>query len=116
MHPLIRGYGVLVLGMLVFFVRRLLAGDPLLPDEPMAAQILSDVELWIVICTAFLIGPIVAFGRPRAMLIAAPFAIPPVLLYLTFYPLLIVFLMLLLLPVLVYAAVNAWMPVRQRQA
>jgi hypothetical protein len=71
--------------------------------------------MWIVISTALLIGPAVALGRLRAMLIALPFSLPPVMLYLTFYPLLIVFLLLAMVPWLVHAALSAWMPEQRRE-
>jgi hypothetical protein len=79
------------------------------------AEILSETEMWIVISTALLIGPAVALGRLRAMLIALPFSLPPVMLYLTFYPLLIVFLLLAMVPWLVHAALSAWMPEQRRE-
>nr|PZN21875.1 MAG: hypothetical protein DIU80_18550 [Chloroflexota bacterium] len=105
-----RGYLMLLAGAIAFFGRRLLAGEPLLPPAPMAAEIRSETELWIVVATAALMTQAVALGRLRGMLIALPFAIPPLLLYLTFYPTLIVAMMLLLLPLMVHAALGAWMP------
>jgi hypothetical protein len=109
-NRVVRGYLVLLAGVLVFFGRRLLAGEALLPAAPMAAEIRSTTEIWIVVITAALVTQAVALGRLRAMLIALPFALPPLMLYLTFYPTLIVFMMLLLLPLLVHAALQAWLP------
>lgn len=109
-HRVARGYLTLLVGTVVFFTRRLLAGEALLPDAAMASEIRSEAELWIVVVTAALITQAVALGRPRGMLIALPFALPPLLLYITFYPTLIVLLMLLMLPVLVHAALLSWLP------
>jgi hypothetical protein len=113
-HRVTRGYMVLIAGLIAFFGRRLLAGDALWSPGMLDAEILSETEMWIVISTALLIGPAVALGRLRAMLIALPFSLPPVMLYLTYYPLLIVFLLLAMVPWLVHAALSAWMP-EQRQ-
>ncbi|WP_448546077.1 hypothetical protein [Roseiflexus sp.] len=113
-HRVTRGYVVLIAGLIAFFGRRLLAGDALWSPGMLDAEILSETEMWIVISTALLIGPAVALGRLRAMLIALPFSLPPVMLYLTYYPLLIVFLLLAMVPWLVHAALSAWMP-EQRQ-
>jgi hypothetical protein len=110
MHRVVRGYVMLLAGAFAFFGRRVLAGEALLPPVAMGAEIRSEVELWIVVATAVLMTQAVALGRMRAMLIALPFAIPPVLLYITFYPLLIVLMMLLLLPLMVHAALGAWLP------
>lgn len=115
MHRVTRGYMVLIAGLIAFFGRRLLAGDALWSPGMLDAEILSETEMWIVISTALLIGPAVALGRLRAMLIALPFSLPPVMLYLTFYPLLIVFLMLAMVPWLVHAALSAWMPEQRRE-
>ena len=115
MHRVTRGYMVLIAGLIAFFGRRLLAGDALWSPGMLDAEILSETEMWIVISTALLIGPAVALGRLRAMLIALPFSLPPVMLYLTFYPLLIVFLLLAMVPWLVHAALSAWMPEQQRE-
>lgn len=114
MHRVTRGYLVLIAGLIAFFGRRLLAGDALWPPGLMHAEILSEAEMWIVISTALLIGPAVALGRLRAILIALPFALPPIMLYITFYPLLIVFVLLAMVPWLMHAALSAWMPERQR--
>ncbi|ABU59367.1 MULTISPECIES: hypothetical protein [Roseiflexus] len=114
MHRVTRGYLVLIAGLIAFFGRRLLAGDALWPPGLMHAEILSDTEMWIVIFTALMIGPAVALGRLRAMVIALPFSLPPIMLYLTFYPLLIVFLLLAMVPWLVHAALSSWMPERQQ--
>lgn len=111
-NRVVRGYVVLIAGLIAFFGRRMLAGDGLWPPGLMDAEILSETEMWIVITTALLIGPAVALGRVRAMIIAIPFALPPLMLYLTFYPLLIVFVMLAMVPWMVHAALNAWMPDR----
>ncbi len=113
-HRVARGYLVLIAGLIAFFGRRLLAGDALWPPQLMGAEILSETEMWIVISTALMIGPAVALGRVRAILIALPFSLPPVMLYLTFYPLLIVFLLLAMVPWLVHAALSSWMPERQQ--
>ncbi len=115
MHRVTRGYMVLIAGLVAFFGRRLLAGDALWSPGMLDAEILSETEMWIVISTALLIGPAVALGRLRAMLIALPFSLPPVMLYLTFYPLLIVFLLLAMVPWLVHAALSAWMPEPRRE-
>ncbi|ABQ92240.1 MULTISPECIES: hypothetical protein [unclassified Roseiflexus] len=115
MHRVTRGYMVLIAGLIAFFGRRLLAGDALWSPGMLDAEILSETEMWIVISTALLIGPAVALGRLRAMLIALPFSLPPVMLYLTFYPLLIVFLLLAMVPWLVHAALSAWMPEQRRE-
>jgi len=112
-NRVVRGYVVLLAGLIAFFARRLLAGDALWPPGLMDAEILSDAEMWIIISTAMLIGPSVALGRIRAMLIALPFSLPPIMLYLTFYPLLVVFLMLAMIPWLVHAALGSWMPDRR---
>ncbi len=116
MHRVTRGYMVLIAGLVAFFGRRLLAGDALWSPGMLDAEILSETEMWIVISTALLIGPAVALGRLRATLIALPFSLPPVMLYLTFYPLLIVFLLLAMVPWLVHAALSAWMPEQRREA
>lgn len=115
MHRVTRGYVVLIAGLIAFFGRRLLAGDTLWPPGMLDAEILSETEMWIVISTALLIGPAVALGRLRAMLIALPFSLPPIMLYLTFYPLLIIFLLLAMVPWLVHAALSAWMPAQQHK-
>ncbi|MEN9938590.1 MAG: hypothetical protein RLZZ387_5169 [Chloroflexota bacterium] len=109
-NRVVRGYVVLLAGLLVFFGRRLLAGESLLGDSMMGAEIRSEAEIWIVVVTAALTTQAVALGRARAMLIALPFALPPLMLYITFYPTVIVFLMLLMLPWLVHAALGAWLP------
>lgn len=114
-NRIVRGYLALLIGVLAFFGRRLLAGEAPLPETAMAAEIRSEAEIWIVAITAVLITQAVAIGRPRGMLIALPFAIPPLLLYFTFYPTLIVLMMLALLPVLVHAALGAWLPERSSQ-
>ncbi len=116
MHRVTRGYMVLIAGLVAFFGRRLLAGDALWSPGMLDAEILSETEMWIVISTALLIGPAVALGCLRATLIALPFSLPPVMLYLTFYPLLIVFLLLAMVPWLVHAALSAWMPEQRREA
>jgi len=74
MHRVTRGYMVLIAGLIAFFGRRLLAGDALWSPGMLDAEILSETEMWIVISTALLIGPAVALGRLRAMLIALPFS------------------------------------------
>ncbi len=115
LHRVTRGYLVVIAGLIAFFGRRLLAGDALWPPGLMDAEILSETEMWIVISTALMIGPAVALGRLRAILIALPFSLPPIMLYLTFYPLLIVFLLLAMIPWLVHAALSSWLPERQQE-
>jgi hypothetical protein len=109
-HRVTRGYFVLIAGLAAFFARRALAGEPLWSAELMGAEIRGDTELWIVVMTTVLITQAVAAGRLRAMLIALPFALPPLMLFLTFYPTVIVLMMLAMLPWLIHAALSSWMP------
>lgn len=109
-NRVVRGYLALLAGVVAFFARRAAAGEALFPEQIMGAEIRSELEIGIVVVTAVLITQAVAAGRLRAMLVSLPFALPPLMLYITFYPTLIVFLMLAMLPWLVHAALSAWMP------
>lgn len=109
----IRGYIVLLVGAAVFVGLRLMSGAPLMPGDSQYAHIASEVEPQLIVVTALLAGIVLGWGSLRGMLIATAFVIPPLLLYFTFYPLWIILLMLLLVPMLAHAALGAWMPNRK---
>ncbi|MCU0493149.1 MAG: hypothetical protein MUD01_16310 [Chloroflexaceae bacterium] len=123
-HRLVRGYVVLVLGVLLFFGRTFFVPDAADP-APFTGDWLSAValrpvacfagepvctEVFIVVGTALLIGLLMGIGNLRAVLIATAFALPPLMIYITAYPIWIVLIMLLLMPLMAHAALNAWLP------
>jgi hypothetical protein len=106
----VRGYLVLCAGLLAFIGLRLATGAPLLESDPHYAHIASDVEPQMIVVIAILTGIAVGWGSLRGILIAVAFILPPLLLYFTFYPLWIIFLMFLMVPMLGYAALRSWLP------
>jgi hypothetical protein len=121
---LIRAFIILALGLVVFFCRPLFAADDFDRDgTPMVDAALSRVygcisgaernlcaEPIIVIGTTVLMAIVTAAGRPRAMLIALAFTFPPLLIYMTLYPIWIVLGMIVLMPLMTHAALNSWLP------
>jgi uncharacterized membrane protein len=106
----VRGYIVLIAGAAIFIALRLAAGAPLMESDPNYAHIASEVEPQLLVFTLALMGIAVGWGSLRGILIATAFSLPPLLLYFTFYPLWIIFLMLLMVPMLGYAALRSWLP------
>ncbi len=125
-HRLVRGYAVLLLGIVLFFARPIFAPDSL-DGEPFTGAVATRVfgcvtgaerqlctEPLIVLGTALVMGLALGWGSLRGLLIAVAFAVPPLLLYITFYPIWIVLIMLLLVPAMAHAALNTWLPAASR--
>jgi hypothetical protein len=106
----VRGYAVLLIGVVLFIGLRLATGAALLESDPNYAHIASEVEPQLIVVTLVLVGVAVGWGSVRGILIATAFTLPPLMLYFTFYPLWIILLMLLMVPMLGYAALRSWLP------
>jgi hypothetical protein len=121
---LIRAFVVLAIGLVLFFTRPIWAFDDI--DREGLSRVdaaLSRVygcisagerqlcaEPLVVIITTIVMALAVSAGRPRATLIALAFTFPPLLIYLTLYPIWIVLGMLILMPLMTHAALNTWLP------
>ena len=123
---IVRAYIVLALGLIAFFVRPNVAPDTYDRDgsafmDATATRALGclsqgeqDVcgEPYIVIGTALLMALAVGGLHLRASLISLGFTFPPLLIYATVYPIWIVLMMMLLMPLMAHAALNTWIPER----
>jgi hypothetical protein len=106
----VRGYIVLIIGIVIFIGIRLITGAAIWESDPRYLHIANELEPQLLIATAFVSAAVVGLGSFRGVLIACAFAIPPIMIYFTFYPLWIVAIMLFMVPILAYAALRSWLP------